>query len=388
MLFSPSYSSIIMEGASSAKSNTQSESPSMSLETVPILAHKSKDASSASLIQDLQAQVHELQGRASEDANRIRTLEAQVHELKSSGFSKERRDAVMMPSRVCPAPLTEEVISALPMSLPAHDVKDTIALGACAAAYSDLNRRFSGSAVKAKDLLLALRQAWDISQKMLAVEGTGVSASASSGGSETSVVLATLEAPIQSSPDYIAQTENPPRTAEALKEAMQHIRTSVLDGTSSAADPPGFDECLMVIACGFLRRDENYLKKVFEKHSASPGAEAGLLKESMRAALKDAHFPLVSDSIATSDDELWGQVDLDSSGRVSFEEFSQFVRQRGSVENWMKTEQFLQILSDSVVPLLGADAGPDDADALPCSVGSRPSSTRDRCGSDWPEHAF
>ena len=101
-------------------------------------------------------------------------------------------------------------------------------------------------------------------------------------------------------------------------------------------------------------------KKVFEKHSASPGTEAGLLKESMRAALRDAHFPLVSGPLATSDDELWGQVDLDSSGRVSFEEFSQFVRQRGSVENWMKTEQFLQILSDSVVPFLSVDAGPDD----------------------------
>ncbi len=151
-----------------------------------------------------------------------------------------------------------------------------------------------------------------------------------------------------------------PLTAEGLKKAMQHIKTSVLHETSSAADPPGFDECLMAIACGFLRRDESYLKQVFEKHSASPGAEAGLLKESMRAALKDAHFPLVSGSIATSDDELWGRIDLDSSGRVSFEEFRQFVRQRGSVENWMKTEQFLQILSDSVVPLLGADAGPDD----------------------------
>jgi hypothetical protein len=127
----------IMEAAaSSAKSRTQNVEPSINLETVPDLAHKSEDNPAASLIQDLQAQVRELQGRASEDAARIQTLEAQVHMLKSSGLSEKKHDVNIMPSRVCPAQLTEEAISALPMSLPALELEDPDALVACAASYS------------------------------------------------------------------------------------------------------------------------------------------------------------------------------------------------------------------------------------------------------------
>jgi hypothetical protein len=51
----------------------------------------------------------------------------------------------------------------------------------------------------------------------------------------------------------------------ALKEAMEQIKTGVLSGNFSAAGPLGVDECLMSMACGFLRRDESYVKEVFLK---------------------------------------------------------------------------------------------------------------------------
>ena len=167
-------------------------------------------------------------------------------------------------------------------------------------------------------------------------------------------------------------SQHPAEASSVLNKTMEQIKTCVLSGSFSAANLPGADECLIGMACGFLRRDEKYLEQVFRKHcnhenhqsGQSPEVEIGLLKgllkENMRAALKDAHFPLVSGALAASDDDLMKQVDVDSSGRVSFEEFRQFVLQRGSVENWMKTEQFLQILSDSVVPLLCTDGGQDD----------------------------
>jgi negative regulator of replication initiation len=70
-------------GASSTKSSASNANPSIVRESVLQLAQKSKDASSASSIQDLQAQ-------ARADAARIQTLEAQVRELKSSEFSEKR----------------------------------------------------------------------------------------------------------------------------------------------------------------------------------------------------------------------------------------------------------------------------------------------------------
>jgi len=154
----------------------------------------------------------------------------------------------------------------------------------------------------------------------------------------------------------------------ALKKVMEHIETSVLSETFSTSDLHGVDPCFIAIACGCLRRDDDYLKKVIRKHSQDPqnsqtgnssDSATGLFKENMRAALIDAHFPLAHGALAASDDELMRQVDLDNSKCVSFDEFRQFVHQRGSVENWMKTEQFLQILSDSVIPFLGTDAGQD-----------------------------
>jgi hypothetical protein len=151
---------------------------------------------------------------------------------------------------------------------------------------------------------------------------------------------------------------------------MQQIDARVFSGTFSTADALGIDECLAAAACGFLRRDDKYLTKVFRKHckdglvqSGRPEAEISLLtlrKENMRAALKDAHFALASGAHAASDDDLLRQVDVDGSGGVSFEEFKKFVRQRGPVENWMRQEQLLQILSDCVVPLLGSDDGQDN----------------------------
>jgi hypothetical protein len=72
-------------GASSTKSVASKAKPSINRESVPPLAQKSQDASSASdsLIQDLQTQIRE-------DAARIRILQAQVRELNSSDFSEKR----------------------------------------------------------------------------------------------------------------------------------------------------------------------------------------------------------------------------------------------------------------------------------------------------------
>jgi hypothetical protein len=143
--------------------------------------------------------------------------------------------------------------------------------------------------------------------------------------------------------------------ASALKHAIGQIELSVLSGTSAEENVEKVDETLMSIARGFLRRNKKYLIKVFEKHSVQANTgDAGLRKESLRAALKDAQFPSVSSALAISDEDLFRQIDVDDSGHVSFDEFSQFVLQRGSVENWMNSEHFVQILSESVVPLLEA----------------------------------
>ena len=304
---------------------------------------------------------------------------------------------VIMPSLVCPAQLSEEAISVFPTSLPALDLKDPSA----ASAYSKLNRSFSLAAGNAQDLLRVMRKAWNMSQNFSAFASTDSSSNAAGSYSEPSIAaqdtsipslrelsdqVEIMKAQLGDMADPSAQPSAPTSSGSltssgsnglhsqhiaevtsALKQAMEQIKTGVLSGNFSAAGPLGVDECLMSVACGFLRRDESYVKEVFLKHSKdlvdpkkSGESQSGLLKGNMRAALKDAHFPLVSGPLATSDDELMRQVDLDKSDCVSFEEFRQFVLQRGSVENWMKTEQFLQILSDSVAPLLGMDAGPDD----------------------------
>jgi hypothetical protein len=143
------------------------------------------------------------------------------------------------------------------------------------------------------------------------------------------------------------------QATSALKKAMRQIESSVLSGTEE--DVVEVDESLMSIARGFLRRNKKYLTKVFEKHSVQANTgDTGLRKESLRAALKDAQFPSVSSALAISDEDLFRQIDVDASGHVSFDEFCQFVLQRGSVENWMNSEHFVQILSESVVPLLEA----------------------------------
>ena len=145
------------------------------------------------------------------------------------------------------------------------------------------------------------------------------------------------------------------QATSALKKAMRQIESSVLSGTSAEEDVVEVDESLMSIARGFLRRNKKYLTKVFEKHSVQANTgDTGLRKESLRAALKDAQFPSVSSALAISDEDLFRQIDVDDSGHVSFDEFNQFVLQRGSVENWMNSEHFVQILSESVVPLLEA----------------------------------
>jgi hypothetical protein len=308
-----------------------------------------------------------------------------------------------MPSLVCPTQLSEEAILAFPASLPTLEFNNSNASLRLASAdtYSKLSRSYSDAAIKAKDLLRTMRRAWEISQQFHGVVSTDVSFSIAVGSctfqsEPEAAALTNRETSTQSSRELSAQIEIlnaqlrglegrltlqrndvsaqpispiasgsnvfPAQEAVSdMKRIMAEIKACVLSGTVFAAHPLGVDECLINIACGFLRRDENYLKDVFQKHcNDHQSGETGLLKESMRAALKDAHFPLFCGALAASDDELMRQVDVDSSGRVSFEEFRQFVLQRGSVENWMKTERFLQILSDSVAPLLGLDGGSDD----------------------------
>jgi hypothetical protein len=328
-----------------------------------------------------------------------------------------------MPSLVCPTQITEEAILAFPTSFPALNFNDSNASLrlASAGAYSELSRTYSNAAIKAKDLMRTMRRAWEMSQQFHAIVSAGVSFSSVAGvrtsqsepeapaNEENSVPssqklsaqieilnaqlrdleerltlqrndhLALPAVPIASGSDVFPgsslisfHSQHPAEASSVLKKTMEQIKTCVLSGSFSAANLLGADESLIGMACGFLRRDEKYLEQVFRKHcndedlksGQSPEVEIGLLqgllKENMRAALKDAHFPLVSGALAANDDELMKQVDVDSSDRVSFEEFRQFVLQRGSVENWMKTEQFLQILSDSVVPLLCTDGGQDD----------------------------
>ena len=98
-------------GASSTKSSASNANPSINRESVLQLAQKSKDASSASLIQDLQAQ-------ARSDAARIQTLEAQVRELKSSEFS-EKRHYVTQSQR--DAPHTVQMDSAVAAAMKRRD---------------------------------------------------------------------------------------------------------------------------------------------------------------------------------------------------------------------------------------------------------------------------
>ena len=81
-------------GASSTKSGTQTAEPAINRKTVLQIAQKSKDASLACLIQELEAQVRDLHSQAAEDAARIRTLEAQVLELKSPEFSEKRHSVI------------------------------------------------------------------------------------------------------------------------------------------------------------------------------------------------------------------------------------------------------------------------------------------------------
>jgi cob(I)alamin adenosyltransferase len=162
---------------------------------------------------------------------------------------------------------------------------------------------------------------------------------------------ARLQRALQSGIPHMAEATS------ALKKAIGQIESSVLSGTSVEEDLVKMDESLMSIARGFLRRNEEYLTKVFEKHSVRADTGDTLLrKESLRAALKDAQFPSVISALAINDEDLFHQVDVDASGQVSFDEFRQFVLQCGSVETWMHSEHFVKILSESVVPLLEVSA--------------------------------
>jgi hypothetical protein len=115
--------------------------------------------------------------------------------------------------------------------------------------------------------------------------------------------------------------------------------------------------CSSGIISGKNRRDEKYLRDLFNRHKDASG---GLSGQCLAQALQDVDAP----NIPTSDPEVAGilkQFDANSNGVLEFGEFQQVANEPDELQVWLSEKQ-LPIAADALRPLVGR--GSDQLKAL------------------------
>jgi WD40 repeat protein len=119
---------------------------------------------------------------------------------------------------------------------------------------------------------------------------------------------------------------------------------------SAVTDVPSFSSCSVGIVNGKKRRDDGFLRDLFNRHKDSSG---GLSVCNLVEALRDAHA-LISPKSALDASDVIQQFDMTGSGSLNFAGFKQAVNHPDELQLWLDERQ-LPLAADALRPLFGPD---------------------------------
>jgi ankyrin repeat protein len=148
---------------------------------------------------------------------------------------------------------------------------------------------------------------------------------------------------------YEAQNEDVCTENERLRLQISELEVRLLAAPSnSSASHAVFPKCSDGIVSGKNRRNEQYLRDVFNRHK---GAQDGLSGQNLVQSLQDVDAPNIPSSVQDIADVM-NQFDANSNGVLEFGEFQQAVNGPDELQMWLGEKQ-LPIAADAIRPLVG-----------------------------------
>jgi WD40 repeat protein len=148
---------------------------------------------------------------------------------------------------------------------------------------------------------------------------------------------------------YEAQNEDVCTENERLRLQIAELKARLLAAPSnSSASHAVFQKCSDGIVSGKNRRNEQYLRDVFNRHK---DAHDGLSGQNLVQALQDVDAPNIPISVQDIA-YMMNQFDANSNGVLEFGEFQQAVYDPDELQVWLSEKQ-LSIASDALRPLVG-----------------------------------
>jgi hypothetical protein len=267
----------------------------------------------------LEAQVLDLEDRASKYASRIQDLEAQLRDLKAATNIAN------------PGPSQSVAVSTASSSVPPVPWEAAVA---SFVPFEAVSESAGGAALSAiPSLTDAAPHAVDDSQ----IE-------------DSSQRIAQLQKQMQ---DLTSEHE---ARHECARIEIERLRLQVaetealLSAAPHGSTPPhsNFTKCSAGILAGKNRRNEQFLRDLFNRHKDSSG---GLCGQNLVQALRDADAPI----IPTSDQEIADFVkkfDVNSNGTIDFGEFQAAVSEPDELQVWFEEKQ-LPLAADALRVLVG-----------------------------------
>jgi hypothetical protein len=157
---------------------------------------------------------------------------------------------------------------------------------------------------------------------------------------------------LQSAEALVADFE---QLADPRGNARQNFPTDESDEAGTAAH---FAETSHVprdlfekVDAGFRKRNDGYLRKVFERHWEDEAAV--ISRGKLKNALEEVDIFFAKEEEV---DTFLETMDISGDGVLDFEEFKRAVRFPGPIEQWAKTMDLAQLLTDSIPVKEGIDA--------------------------------
>jgi WD40 repeat protein len=148
---------------------------------------------------------------------------------------------------------------------------------------------------------------------------------------------------------YEAQNEDVCIENERLRLQISELEARLLAAPSnSSASHAMLLKCSDGIVSGKNRRNEQYLRDVFNRHK---GAQGGLSGQNLVQALQDVDSPNIPISVQDIADVM-NQFDANSNGVLEFGEFQQAVNEPDELQMWLGEKQ-LPIAADALRSLVG-----------------------------------
>jgi WD40 repeat protein len=201
-----------------------------------------------------------------------------------------------------------------------------------------LMEQYSDQHSRTKKDIASLRSAW--TRLASVAPCTHSQAVLESSGSSASILPPASSLPVVA-PDAVTDVASCNSELENSRQLVHPLQQQLQDVTRSP-------QCSAGIISGKKRRNEQYLRDVFNRHK---DAQDGLSGQNLVQALQDVDAPNIPISVQDIADVM-NQFDANSNGVLEFGEFQQAVNEPDELQVWLGEKQ-LPIAADALRPLVG-----------------------------------